>query len=142
MSSPIPIELFEPDHRPILTIGKSFKSNQPIRVIFKNGVPHLLVTRLIRGSPSSFAIEEPYNYLRVKSRQNSDFHEKFMYLQQAKLELYQNVVMVEETTHREFNVLKFTLDDDTVKYHIVQIYKAKNDNDREYRTVSIHPWEC
>ena len=105
MSPPIPIELFEPDNRPILTIGNSFKSNKPIRVIFKNGVPHLVVTRLIRGSPSSFVIEEPYNYLRVKPRQDSDFHDKFMYLQQAKLELYRNVTKVEETTHRDFDVL-------------------------------------
>ncbi len=133
------LELFQPDQRPALEIGKSVRNNQPLKIVFKNNVPHLVITRVINGNPNIFVIEDPYIYPRVTQKANSDFHLKYMYLQQAKIELYNNAVKVEETEHNGFEVLRFELPDNVVKFHIVQSYISKA-NRSQYKTVSIHPW--
>jgi hypothetical protein len=133
------LELFQPDQRPTLEIGKSIRNNQPLKIVFKNGVPHLVITRVINGNPNIFVIEEPYNYPKVIQKENSDFHLKYMYLQQAKIELYNNTVSVEETEFNGFNVLKFELPNNVIKFHIVQSYISRSSKN-PYKTVAIQPW--
>jgi hypothetical protein len=133
------LEFFNADHRPALEIGRSVRNNQPLKIVFKNNIPHLVITRVINGNPNIFVIEEPYIYPKVAQKANSDFHTKYMYLQQAKIELYDSHVKVEETTYNGFEVLRFELPDNVVKFHIIQSYISKA-NKTPYKTVSIHPW--
>ena len=74
------LELFQPDQRPMLEIGRSIRNNQPLKIVFKNDVPHLVITRVINGNPNTVVIEEAYQYPKVMQKENSDFHLKYMYL--------------------------------------------------------------
>ena len=65
------------DLRPPIEVGISKKTGQPLKVVFLNGVPHLEIFRVNNGQPQVCIMSEPYEYAKVKPREDSDYHTKF-----------------------------------------------------------------
>ncbi len=131
-------ENFQTDTPKILNIGTT-KHGKLLNVVFKDRKPHILATRIIKGKPAQYVNQEPFKYSKVQPRGDSNFHEEFMYYYQAIFDLYENVSAVDLTSDEgEFEFLKFTLDDGTIKKHIV--VRFRNDKG-DYSIVSRDPWE-
>ena len=135
----ISMEAFGADARPSIEVGVSKKTGKPLKVVFKNNVPHLQIFRLNRGQPELCVMEAPFEYARVKQRDDSDYHEKFAYVTQAKLEFYPDTVKISEEVLDDFTCLVFTRADGTIKHHIMQSYRK---DDEIYQTVSKDAWDC
>ena len=125
------------DSRPPIEVGISKKTGQPLKVVFLNGVPHLEIFRVNKGQPELCIMSEPYEYPKVKPREDSDYHTKFAYLTQAKIEFYDNAVEITEAEINGFSCLVFQLQNGEEKIHIMQQYRK---NDDFYVTVSRDPW--
>jgi len=125
------------DNRPPIEVGISKKTGQPLKVVFKNGIPHLEIFRVNKGQPEVCIMSEPYEYPKVKPREDSDYHTKFAYLTQAKIEFYNNALQITESVIDGFNCLVFQLQTGEEKIHIMQQYRK---DDEFYVTVSRDPW--
>ena len=97
------------DNRPPIEVGISKKTGQPLKVVFLNGVPHLEIFRVTNGQPQVCIMSEPYEYAKVKPREDSDYHTKFAYLTQAKIEFYNNALHITESVIDGFNCPVFQL---------------------------------
>lgn len=121
------------DDRQLITLYKT-KNGQALQLAYKNGTPYAVQKRILNGKPTLCVGEQPFKYSKVQPR-DSNFHNEFMYYNQAIIELYPNIVNFEETEYDGFPSIVFTLPDGSQKTHVMQELTAKSGQD--YRVVSI-----